>query len=81
MKYKPGDIVYFNNISDKTYAWNLHKHQCVEVSDHAIDTDGSIFYGVKTNNSYQSWYIECDLLSVKELRTIKLNKIKYENNR
>jgi len=75
MKYKTGDIVYFYHTSGREYGWNISDFTKCEVSSHAFNYKGDMFYSLKYNEDESSWYLESDLLSEKEIRKYKLKKL------
>jgi len=78
MSHKIGDKVIFIKRSYKEYAWELNDFDEFEITDKAFDKMGiDTYYGVKDKNgNYSSWYLETDFKTVKELRKLKLQKIK-----
>ena len=74
-KFNTADIAYFNGNSS-SYAWNLQQYQKVIIKDFALDNVGNIYYAVIiTDKETSSWYSQNDLLSEKEYRKHKINKI------
>lgn len=78
MKYKIGDKVIFIKKSNKEDAWPLNDYEEYKITNRAFDNMGiDTFYGVKNKNGQEStWYLEMDFITIKELRKIKLKKIK-----
>lgn len=77
MKYRIGDKVMFLKRSEKIDAWPLNNYEEYEIVNRAFDDTGiNVFYGVEDKKGQgSSWYIEEDLLSLKEARKIKLDKL------
>jgi len=77
MKFNIGDNVIFINNSKTIYAWDLVDYKIYKIENFSIRSS-EFMYSVSDNdsNTTQSWYFECDFISLQEYRKIKLNEIK-----
>lgn len=77
MKFKINDKVIFVKRSYKEYAWQLNENEEYTINNVAFDSMGiDTYYGVIHKNGTEStWYLDCDFISVKEYRKLKLKKI------
>jgi len=79
MKYHVGDNVVFINNSKNAYDWNITEYKIYKIYGYSIHKS-QIVYSVKFGTTIQSWYSECDFMSLKEYRKLKIEKINKLKN-
>jgi len=78
MKFHVGDNVIFINNSKNIYGWNLKEYKTYKIYGYSYrysDNLSDILYSVKFGTTIQSWYLECDFMSIKEYRKLKIKML------
>ena len=74
MKYHIGDKVVFVNNSKTIYEWTITEYKFYKIYGYSNHISG-VVYSVKFGTTIQSWYRECDFMSLKEYRKLKIEKL------
>lgn len=74
MKYHVGDKVVFINNSKTIYEWTITEYKIYKIYGYSTHTSG-VVYSVKFGSTIQSWYLECDFMSLIEYRKLKIEKL------
>lgn len=74
---KTGEIVYYKNVTNCIYGWELIHLNRYKITNRALDHIGEVHYEVMGENGIiSSWYLSDDFITEIEMRRYKINKIR-----